>query len=314
MTMHYDTSMLTFSYTSLDPVTSTFVQQKATECQGLLKRSAQDILLIGNHLLAVKACLPYESFLVWLRTEVGITERNARNFMHVARRFSACTEWIEDLSPSVLFELAAPSTSEAILHQVATKQLAPTRAAIRAAKKADRLQQHFQRLSSLMSKDNLTTALHALQQKFSAPPSLPLSTQEKKQPGESPAVPEQPTGVSPAPHALLPASDNHNKENEVQDAQRTHDLPSDVGKVQNGMYHVGYQQWQEAIALLVKDLDHCLIQWPTLQDKQEVVLEDWSQLWQVQSLAHQVLERCFQWTQSLALDQLVAHLEHKAKE
>lgn len=126
-----------FAYEALDETTRAFLLRKADETRGLLKRTAQNIILIGRNLQEVKAVLPYGHFLAWLHTEFAMTERHARNFMHVAVRFGNRSEIISDLSVTVIYELAAPSTSEAVIARVASGEVPPTMAAIQAAKQAE---------------------------------------------------------------------------------------------------------------------------------------------------------------------------------
>jgi polyhydroxyalkanoate synthesis regulator phasin len=121
-----------------DEMTRAFVSRKAEETRGLLKRTAQHILAIGRNLHEVKERLPHGQFLAWLQAEFAMSERQARNFMHVAARFGTKPEVLADLSLTVIYALAAPSTSQAVLEQVESKQISPTLEAIRAAKEAER--------------------------------------------------------------------------------------------------------------------------------------------------------------------------------
>ena len=58
--------------------------------------------------------------------------------MHAAARFGNKPEIIADLSVTVIYELAAPSTPEVVIEQVESKQILPTLEAIRVAKEAER--------------------------------------------------------------------------------------------------------------------------------------------------------------------------------
>src|SRR5262245_16411051 len=78
------------------------------------KRTLEDLIAVGNDLLATKAALPHGQFGPWLEAEFGWTERTARNFMAVAEAFGPKTEIISDLAiaPTAAYLLAAPSTPE----------------------------------------------------------------------------------------------------------------------------------------------------------------------------------------------------------
>lgn len=94
------------------------VQRAAVEIQGGLKRAARDLFIIGQRLIFVKEKLPHGQWSHWLDEEFGLSDRMARNFMHVARRLGPKTEKFSVLAPSALYELAAPSTDAAVIERV----------------------------------------------------------------------------------------------------------------------------------------------------------------------------------------------------
>lgn len=102
-----------------------------------MKRTAEDVLAIGQDLLAVKARLAHGQFLAWLQAEFEMSSETALNYMQVARRFSGKTVNFTD-SVSVLYELAAPSTPDDLIEQVTSGQLPASLPAIREAKAARR--------------------------------------------------------------------------------------------------------------------------------------------------------------------------------
>jgi DNA modification methylase len=126
-----------FDYGSLDSDTRAFVQEKAHAIQTRLKRTAEDIIAIGLDLLAVKERLQHGQFIPWLQAEFGMSDRHALNFMRVASRFSSKSEIISDLPVTVLYELAAPSTPDAVIEQVVTGQVPATLPAIIQAKRVE---------------------------------------------------------------------------------------------------------------------------------------------------------------------------------
>jgi hypothetical protein len=76
-----------FSYEALDEETRQFVQRKTDEIHGLLKRTAENIIKIGQHLQMVKERLPHGQFLSWIETEFAMSRWTAQNFMRVADKF-----------------------------------------------------------------------------------------------------------------------------------------------------------------------------------------------------------------------------------
>lgn len=124
-----------FDYDSLDHETCVFVQEKAQSIRIRLKHTAEDIIAIGQDLIAVKSKLGHGKFLPWLKSEFGMTDRHALNFMRVASRFSGKSEIISDFSITVLYELASPSTPDSIIEQVQSGEIPATMADIRDAKR-----------------------------------------------------------------------------------------------------------------------------------------------------------------------------------
>lgn len=104
----------TFDYTPLNAQVAQRVQTAAQRIRRMVQQTLQNLLAVGQELLAVKKTLPHGHFGPWLRAEFGWTERTARNFMAVAERFGAKTEMISDLriDPTAAYLLAAPSTPE----------------------------------------------------------------------------------------------------------------------------------------------------------------------------------------------------------
>ena len=131
-----------FDYTPLDAQVAERLQSAAERIRGKLKRTLEDIIEIGNDLLAVKESLAHGQFGKWLRAEFGWGDRMARNFMSVAERFGK-TATIADLkiAPTAAYLLAGPSVpdearqraieraegGEEITPRVAKKILAETR-------------------------------------------------------------------------------------------------------------------------------------------------------------------------------------------
>ena len=102
-----------FSYGILNLVTRKVVQQHTIEIKGLLRRTAQDIVDIGEKLSEVKQELGHGQFLDWLRTEFDWSESAARKFMQVHRKFKTVNFTHLNIATSAMYLLAADCTSEA---------------------------------------------------------------------------------------------------------------------------------------------------------------------------------------------------------
>ena len=102
-----------FDYAALDTETRIVVQQRTSEIKTLMRRSAQDIVDIGQKLIEVKEQLEHGHFRKWLKAEFKWSVSAATRFMQVAEQFR-CTNLMHlPIAASALYELAAPSTPEA---------------------------------------------------------------------------------------------------------------------------------------------------------------------------------------------------------
>src|SRR5437588_8981550 len=115
--MHKDIEQ-SFDYDVLDPQTRAFVLQKTMETHGLLKRTAEHVIQIGQNLLSIKASLGHGHFEAWLQAEFAMSERQARRFILVAERFADKTDKMSVFPISVLYELSSTSTSDSVIQQV----------------------------------------------------------------------------------------------------------------------------------------------------------------------------------------------------
>ncbi len=82
--------------------------------KGRLKRTAEDIIAIGQDLIDVKKDLDHGEFQNWLKAEFDMTDRQARRFMEVASRFGTRSDIMSDLTPTILYLIASPSTPSVI--------------------------------------------------------------------------------------------------------------------------------------------------------------------------------------------------------
>lgn len=106
-----------FDYNALDTSTRLFVETRTTEIKALVKRSAQDIIEIGQKLTEVKARLGHGNFGRWLEAEFAWTQQTAQRFMHVGERFKFNNLLDLNFAPSALYLLSAPSTPDEALEE-----------------------------------------------------------------------------------------------------------------------------------------------------------------------------------------------------
>ena len=99
-------------YAGLNVETRIVVQQRTSEIKTLMRRTAQDIVEIGQKLIDVKTQLGHGLFSAWLRIEFEWSRGTAENFMAVALRFQNQKFSDFDVAPSALYMLASPSTPE----------------------------------------------------------------------------------------------------------------------------------------------------------------------------------------------------------
>lgn len=100
-----------FDYTPLATEVAQRVQTAAQRIHLLVQRTLEDVLAVGQELLAVKETLPHGQFSVWLRAEFDWTQRTAERFMAVAQRFGSKIDTMSILriDPTAAYLLAAPS-------------------------------------------------------------------------------------------------------------------------------------------------------------------------------------------------------------
>ena len=109
---------LSYDYSRLPEEERAVVQRAARVIKPLLRRTAEDIFVIGGELAQVKARLPHGRYTEWLGAEFGLSERMAQHFVNVRERLGPKSEKFSVLPPSTLYMLAAPSTPDAAIAQV----------------------------------------------------------------------------------------------------------------------------------------------------------------------------------------------------
>jgi hypothetical protein len=99
-----------FDYAALDDETKMLIQGKTGEIKSLIRRTAQDIIDIGQKLITVKKQLGHGQFRVWLKSEFDWSLRTAARYMQVASSFKDTDLANLNIAVSTLYLLAEPST------------------------------------------------------------------------------------------------------------------------------------------------------------------------------------------------------------
>lgn len=112
--------VLRYDYTLIaDEDERAVVISAAMTIKPMIRRTAEDLVRIGQELIAVKDYLPHGEFTNWLETEFGLHPRTARRMMAVSERLGHKMDTLSVLAPSVLYELAADSTPHDVVEKVA---------------------------------------------------------------------------------------------------------------------------------------------------------------------------------------------------
>ena len=127
-----------FDYAGMSADTATEVRAAAERIRVRMKRTAEDIIAIGLDLVAVKERLPHGAFLPWIEAEFGMSESAAGRFMKVATVYGGKSVNLTNLTPSVLYELAAPSTPEPVRQIVEQKAAANESVSVEEVKRLKR--------------------------------------------------------------------------------------------------------------------------------------------------------------------------------
>jgi hypothetical protein len=87
-----------------------FLRDVADRIRFHISRTVQDVIEIGRDLIAVKKRLGHGKFLPWIDREFKMTNKSAERLMAVAEQFGDKFDSVSNLTLTVLYELAAPST------------------------------------------------------------------------------------------------------------------------------------------------------------------------------------------------------------
>jgi hypothetical protein len=80
---------ITEIYATLPREVEVEARADAALIKGLIARTAQEIVTIGQALIRQKSALPHGSFLPWIDAEFDMAVRTAQNFMKVAEQYGS---------------------------------------------------------------------------------------------------------------------------------------------------------------------------------------------------------------------------------
>ena len=101
-----------FPYLMIDSEKSKKLSAHTGDIKSLVRKTASDIIRIGERLIEVKELLDHGQFGTWLKEEFGWTWRTANNFINVAKKFKLETVSNLNTSARALYLLSSPSTPE----------------------------------------------------------------------------------------------------------------------------------------------------------------------------------------------------------
>lgn len=103
-----------FSYAALSREDEAAAREDAALIKAHMKSAAESIIAVGLALKRQKERLPHGMFLPWIAAEFEMSSDTANNMMRVASVYGDKYRNVRDLTSSALYELAKPSTSQAI--------------------------------------------------------------------------------------------------------------------------------------------------------------------------------------------------------
>lgn len=113
-----------FDYSGWDKSLAEECREAADRIRRRLKRSAEDIIEIGQDLLRIKNRLDHGKWERWIEQEFGLTSRTANKMIAVAKRFGDRSELnsvLTFLQPVCLYELITQDTPPEAIEEVLKK-------------------------------------------------------------------------------------------------------------------------------------------------------------------------------------------------
>lgn len=282
-----------FDYSTLDEHTRLLVQQKTDETHGLLKRTAESIIAIGDNLLAVQKLLPEMKFSAWLRTEFDLSRQSAYNFMRVATRFGGSCKTVLQLPAKVLYELA--SSSDAIIEQVEAGQLSPKVDAIKAAKEAERQarEAECQARSELQLQqamvEQLTRDLEDVRQEFA---NMPAPEVQIKEIEKRFVPPEVTTQLNTLQQKVVELTQQREQLSQAVSSLQEQIRTAAAEHLEGDHERQVRLNWYKITSEFQRNLRAILSQWPSPLDVLAFEADDWTRLSHIKELARRFLMEC----------------------
>lgn len=95
------------------------LEQLAASIRKRLRTTCRDAIEIGIDLLKAKKKLGHGRFLPWIKDNFGMSERTAERYVALAERLGSRSDTLSDLPLAILHTLAASSTPDAVIENVA---------------------------------------------------------------------------------------------------------------------------------------------------------------------------------------------------
>jgi len=124
---------VTFDYSELDEQMRDFVQERSNDIYERLTQIGCDVMMTGFALLGAKSSMSAAQFKQWVRTECNLSYATAVRYMRIAHRLGG-KERLFSQPITVLNELAAPSTPDALIEAVENGTVLATLQAIKEVK------------------------------------------------------------------------------------------------------------------------------------------------------------------------------------
>ncbi|MBW4431131.1 MAG: DUF3102 domain-containing protein [Pelatocladus maniniholoensis HA4357-MV3] len=161
-----------FDYAALEPETQIVVQQHTHKIRTLIRRSARDIIDIGQNLISVKEQLEHGQFRNWLKAEFDWSVRTAARFMQVATKFTNANLAHLDIAASALYLLAETSTPNEVQEEIL--KLAQHGESITHTKAKNILNQHKDAAMLMVSNSGNAIVLAKTMESEASTPAVPL--------------------------------------------------------------------------------------------------------------------------------------------
>lgn len=111
---------LRFNYSQFPDDISNQLKESTIIIQQSVKRTCQEIIIMGLELLKAKSLIEHGHFENWYQTEFQLSKQMANKFMNAALKYGK-SKIILLFKPTILYELAAPSTSDEVRTEIEQK-------------------------------------------------------------------------------------------------------------------------------------------------------------------------------------------------